>query len=448
MKIAIKCVQCGTAVRADSGMAGRHWTCPNEECKYENVVPSVETAGVEAPAEGSASEATSPDTPLIPDFRSLEAEETFERRPVRPDNSRLRHSTRTTVLIVLIALSVIGVGFLSFEYGVRSSENRGQITLPALAAKNLASEAAVDNLEAKSKAGTTAKAETLVDGARGKLRPEIATSKVPTVEESRASSIEKLPGESLEKNHAKKNITSKFRCTFHTWRNPEPPLRLIHKDEGFCYLAGVGGAFNGGAEVGYLEIRDDGFWYLHGRTGHGHLVVTAVAVTLTADSLVAEIKSNPGEAIGPVFLSDLGPSLVRAYHVHEGSWGFGGNGYIGHIDLRKIVINGADAPHSMSALPPGGDESQITYHLRKGYKRLSGQVALDDRVDAPLQQAVSFRIVGDSKELWESRPISVSRALSAFDLDITNVDRLDLIFVCPGPQFHAHGVWVNPVLTK
>ena len=53
---------------------------------------------------------------------------------------------------------------------------------------------------------------------------------------------------------------------------------MIHKDEGFCYVADVGGAFNGGGEVARVYIGDDGYWYLHGSTGHGFLVVGAVAV--------------------------------------------------------------------------------------------------------------------------------------------------------------------------
>lgn len=73
----------------------------------------------------------------------------------------------------------------------------------------------------------------------------------------------------------------KFEFTNYRWDHDAPPVKMIHKDEGFCYLAGVGGAFDGGAEVARVYIGDDGFWYLHGTTGRGFLVVSATAVKMT-----------------------------------------------------------------------------------------------------------------------------------------------------------------------
>ncbi len=73
----------------------------------------------------------------------------------------------------------------------------------------------------------------------------------------------------------------KFEYKTYRWEHNAPPVKMIHKDEGFCYLADVGGAFNGGAEVGRVYIGDDGYWYLHGSTGHGFLVVGAMAVKMT-----------------------------------------------------------------------------------------------------------------------------------------------------------------------
>ena len=72
----------------------------------------------------------------------------------------------------------------------------------------------------------------------------------------------------------------KFEYTMYRWEHNAPPVKMIHKDEGFCYLADVGGAFHGGAEVARVYIGDDGYWYLHGSTGHGFLVVGAMAVKI------------------------------------------------------------------------------------------------------------------------------------------------------------------------
>ena len=73
----------------------------------------------------------------------------------------------------------------------------------------------------------------------------------------------------------------KFEFTNYRWDHNAPPVKMIHKDEGFCYLADIGGAFDGGAEVARVYIGDDGFWYLHGSTGRGFLVVRATAVKMT-----------------------------------------------------------------------------------------------------------------------------------------------------------------------
>src|SRR5690606_25714208 len=37
-----------------------------------------------------------------------------------------------------------------------------------------------------------------------------------------------------------------FEYTFHWWKEGEPPVKMIHKDEGFCYLTSVSGGFVGG----------------------------------------------------------------------------------------------------------------------------------------------------------------------------------------------------------
>lgn len=73
----------------------------------------------------------------------------------------------------------------------------------------------------------------------------------------------------------------KFEYTTYRWENNGPPVKMIHQDEGICYLSGIGGAFQGGAEVARVYVHDDGYWYLHGSTGQGLLVVNATAVKMT-----------------------------------------------------------------------------------------------------------------------------------------------------------------------
>ena len=96
-------------------------------------------------------------------------------------------------------------------------------------------------------------------------------------EDTRAAEYKK----ELTRVRSLKLHSPKFEYTNYRWDYNAPPVKMIHKDEGFCYLAGVGGAFDGGAEVARVYIGDDGFWYLHGSSGRGFLVVSATAVKLT-----------------------------------------------------------------------------------------------------------------------------------------------------------------------
>ena len=126
---------------------------------------------------------------------------------------------------------------------------------------------------------------------RAKLRYEEATERARlnyikalednlgdrTDEDTRATEYKK----ELTRVRSLKFHSPKFEYSTYRWENNAPPVKMIHKDEGFCYLAGVGGAFHGGGEVGRVYIGDDGYWYLHGSTAHGFLVIGATAVKMT-----------------------------------------------------------------------------------------------------------------------------------------------------------------------
>jgi hypothetical protein len=49
-----------------------------------------------------------------------------------------------------------------------------------------------------------------------------------------------------------------------TWAQGDPAVRLIRKEEGFCALTKVTGAFAGGGEAVQVFVGDDGWWYLGG----------------------------------------------------------------------------------------------------------------------------------------------------------------------------------------
>lgn len=51
---------------------------------------------------------------------------------------------------------------------------------------------------------------------------------------------------------------------FVTWSQGEPPIQLIKQNEGFCFLTGVTGHFQGAGESVRVWIDKDGYWYLGG----------------------------------------------------------------------------------------------------------------------------------------------------------------------------------------
>jgi hypothetical protein len=53
---------------------------------------------------------------------------------------------------------------------------------------------------------------------------------------------------------------------FQTWHQGEPPVRLIHHEDGFCALTRITGHFQGGGERVQVYIGPDGYWYLGGNS--------------------------------------------------------------------------------------------------------------------------------------------------------------------------------------
>jgi len=93
------------------------------------------------------------------------------------------------------------------------------------------------------------------------------------------------------------------------WSRNDPPVRMIAKDEGFCFLSEVGGHFAGGGEAASVYIGDDGFWYLGGHAAQD-LWAKAYSIKLSR-KIVASVVGPPNPA--DVAWRDTTPVLT-----HEG----------------------------------------------------------------------------------------------------------------------------------
>jgi hypothetical protein len=90
-------------------------------------------------------------------------------------------------------------------------------------------------------------------------------------------------------------------CVEYRWNRGDPPVRMIRKDEGVCYLAQVQGKFAGAGESVGVYVDDDGYWYLSGASGQEGVAASAIAVRFPGKWVVNVARAPSGRV-----LTDLG----------------------------------------------------------------------------------------------------------------------------------------------
>lgn len=103
---------------------------------------------------------------------------------------------------------------------------------------------------------------------------------------------------------------------FRHWRQGEPPVKLIRKEEGFCALTGVGGGFAGGGEEAHVYIDDDGYWYLGGKS---------MQSGMSADCVIVRYPPKP--------------TVVKKVKILAASYSFGSD-YADVTERVKTLIHG------------------------------------------------------------------------------------------------------------
>lgn len=112
-----------------------------------------------------------------------------------------------------------------------------------------------------------------------------------------------------------------------------------------------------------------------------------------------------------------------------------------------VTVNGEKSPHGI-AMHPGSANTTATafFDLDAKFREFSGQVSINDSAKDGAAAPISFRIVGDDRELWKSAPMQDRSGTQSFKVDVTNVKRLEINAGCAGSEFWAHAVWVEPIL--
>ena len=126
----------------------------------------------------------------------------------------------------------------------------------------------------------------------------------------------------------------------------------------------------------------------------------------------------------------------------------------------RITVNGDESPNGLFTHPPSTGKAFVMYKLTKQYKTLTGAAAIDDassglkspdkivkgKVESK-KNSLQFRILGDGKVLWETSIGDAGRPES-FEVDISTVEKLELVVECKASNSGAYAVWVEPKLVK
>jgi hypothetical protein len=146
--------------------------------------------------------------------------------------------------------------------------------------------------------------------------------------------------------------------------------------------------------------------------------------------------------IETAFLDDLAEQGVSV-----GNGSLGKHGDAGYFPPGKVKVRGVKPLHAVSMHPPTNGSSTVSYNLDGKYRTFSGTAAIMDDAKQMQSKAV-FRVYGDGKQLWTSRPLRASSEFQECNVRITGVQTLKLEVVCTGQLTGTHAVWVAPMLTK
>ncbi|MCX7178739.1 MAG: NPCBM/NEW2 domain-containing protein [Proteobacteria bacterium] len=146
--------------------------------------------------------------------------------------------------------------------------------------------------------------------------------------------------------------------------------------------------------------------------------------------------------VGTAFLADLPEMEVRV-----GYGVFGKNGDSGLGQGQKVSVNNQPSPHGLALHGSENGLSHVAYVISKQYRAFDGVVGLNDTSKGYLKSSLTFRVIGDGRELWASNPITESVRSQPFHIDVSDIAKLELTVDCGGHSGAAHAVWVDPRLS-
>jgi serine/threonine-protein kinase len=102
--------------------------------------------------------------------------------------------------------------------------------------------------------------------------------------------------------------------------------------------------------------------------------------------------------------------------------------------------------HALFTHPRSNEKTtaSVLYSIDKKYQSFAAQVGLADKTD--FNGSLSFRVLGDGKELWKSSPIGTKSDEAEFSVSVAGVTQLRLEVIVTAISRHSDAVWINPRL--
>ncbi|CAH0480105.1 unnamed protein product [Peronospora belbahrii] len=174
-----------------------------------------------------------------------------------------------------------------------------------------------------------------------------------------------------------------------------------------------------------------------------------------------DCASSDSADVDSIFLSS-----IRESHFSVGYGTLGKGGQLGYAsggspnissgnntsatESTSIYINGEAKQRCLSTHPPSHGDAYVVYDLSEAYHAISGAIAINDNTRGELFQnhrvVLMFKILGDDKLLWQSKPLCETHLIEQFEVDVKNVRVLELRVSCEGSNHCAQAIWIDPCL--
>jgi len=164
---------------------------------------------------------------------------------------------------------------------------------------------------------------------------------------------------------------------------------------------------------------------------------------------------------GPIYLDDL-QELSSGVAIGI----LGKHGETGYPEFEseygpKVIFQGKKPEHSLSTYPPPKGTGYVSYVFKGEYRTLRAVAAILEvnPADAARVAAepffmggpaspLTFKVIGDGKLLWESRPLARAGDSQNCNVDVEGVSLLELEVSCPDMNSYCWAAWIEPAVEK